>query len=429
MERVHHVVFNDDIDGIISTAIYLHDFIRTDTYRLYPVSTTNKGEKFEALVKSMRLKPEIDFLVILNYENHRRSNLWIDHHWSKIMGDEPVKNNKIIYDPQSKSTARLVHEMTGPKAIIQKYSEKFLNMVDTIGKSDYKSVTFIFNDTHPLMILRAYIERSHHSEMMFGRIIEMISGTHFDFRKTLYQLRLNRKIIWDLKKEAEKVRREILIIGSFSVIRQSRPGKFPRYSEFYIIPKIKYSLRFSTISKEKVYFQIGCNKWHQEENDVDIGKMLSSMSYLIKGGGHYGAGGGIIEQEHCERFLDDLSLTLNKENILEDQNQTEGAPAGEPSAEHPAESNEMEKNGVDANDPVESEAAEKVASGEADNMSEGREQAAESQGEVPASEEASSEPASEEASSAPEPQGDAPAEENTDAQSETEKAESGAQAE
>ena len=359
MDKAHHIVFHDDIDGIISAAIYLHNNVGDDTYRLYPVASTSRGEKFEAMVKAMWLKPESDFLVILDYENHRDSSLWIDHHWSKVIGDEPVINSKIIYNPTATSAARLISKHLKANPNVQEYSETFLDMVDVIDHSDYKTINQIFSDTHPLMLLRAYIERSFHSDMMFCRIVEMIANTHFNFRKALYQLRLSKRIIFDLQKDVERTRKAMVVSGSMSIIRQSRPGKYPRYAEFYINPKVKYSVRLSTISQDKIYFQVGHNKWHEESNEVDIGRLLSSISYLLNGGGHYSVGGGIVLNKDTETLLDDLCINLND---------------GESSM-----SDEMEKVGVDKeNDPIESKAESMVKTGESKNIDEARKKAAES---------------------------------------------------
>ena len=359
MGKVHHIVFHDDIDGIISAAIYLHDSVDTDVYRLYPVSSTSRGEKLESMVKAMRLKSDTDFLVILDYENHKRSDLWIDHHWSKIMGDEPVINSKIIYDPNIASAASLVKKYLKKRLNTPEYSDGFLQMVDTIDKAGYDTVKQIFNDTHPLMVLRAYIERSFHSDMMFCRIVEMISSTNFDFRRALYQLKISRRVIYDLQKDVEKTKRAMLVSQNLSVIRQSRPGKYPRYAEFYINPDIKYSVRLSTIPQNRIYFQVGYNKWHEKPNEVDIGKMLSSINYLLKGGGHYSVGCGIVSQEKAETLLDDLCINLND---------------GESSM-----SDEMEKVGVDKEcDPIESKAESMVKTGDAKNIDDARKKAAES---------------------------------------------------
>lgn len=358
MNKIHHIVFHDDIDGIFSAAIYLHDHVKDNVYRLYPVSSTSRGEKFEVMIRSMGLKNGTDFLVILDYENHERCDFWVDHHWSKTMGEHPVINSKIFYNPTSPSAARLLYENVNESNGL-KLLYDLLNMVDIIDNANYKSVNQIFHDTHPLMILRSYIERSFPSDMMFCRIVEMLSTTHFNLKRALYQLRITDMTVYELRKDVEKAKKAITIAQDISIIRQSRPGKYPRYAEFYIDPKIKYSVRLSTIPQNKIYFQIGYNKWHSEPNEIDIGKMLSSMSYLLKGGGHYSVGGGIASQENTERLLDDLYKNLNKEEALME---------------------DMEKVGVDKEcDPIESKAESMVKTGEANNIAEARKKASESE--------------------------------------------------
>jgi len=356
MDKVHHIVFHDNIDGIISAAMYLNSIVVNDTYRLYPMSSIGKKEKFELIIKSMKLKP-IDFLVILNYENHRESSLWIDHHWSKEIGNDPVINSKVIYDPHASSTARLLNEYLKPISII--YSNSFLDMVDTINKSNYKSLKQIFNDTHPLMVLRAYIEKSFRSEMMFCRIVEMLSSTNFNFKKALYQLKLNRRIIFELQKDVEKTKKAIVISDNMSIIRQSRLGKYPRYAEFYINPKVKYSIRLSTISQNRVYFQIDYNRWHNQLNEVNIGHLLSGIEYLVKSNGHHNIGDGIVHEDNVERLLDNLCINFNNGGL----SMTE----------------EMEKVGVDKEyDPIESKAESMVKTGESKNIDEARKKASKS---------------------------------------------------
>ena len=355
-DTVYHVVFYDDIDGIISAAIFLHKLLESNkTYRLYPASSQSRGDKFESLIKSMKLK-DTDILIILDYEYHTRCNLWVDHHFSPTMGNEQVINDKIVYDPNAKSAASLLLSHGTKHGYVYSYNTGFIKTVDMIDKVEFKSVNQIFTDTNPLMILRAYIERTFHSEMMFSRVVEMLAYTSFDFGKALYQLKIDKKkIILDLQAEAAKTSKEMVICGNMSVIRQSRPGKFPKYAEFYIKPEIKYAVRLSRISMNKLYLQIGSNKWHQEPNSINIGKMLSGIKYLTKGGGHYSVGGGVVEEKDCEELIDDLSVMLNN-----------GVEMSE----------EMEKVGVDKeNDPIESKAEEMVKTGEVKSIDEARKKA------------------------------------------------------
>ena len=361
MNKIHHIVFHDDIDGIVSAAIYLHDQVKNnETYILYPASSTSRGDEFNLMINNMNLKDDYDFLVILDYEYHSRCDLWIDHHWSKSMGDKPIINDKVIYDHNSPSAARLIHTYLLPAISSASYSNKFLDMVDIIDTANYITVDQIFNDTHPLMILRAYIERSFHSDMMLCRIVEMMSRNHFYLEKTLYQLRLSEIIVTELQKnDVDRAKEAMVISGNLSIIRQGRPGKYPRYAEFYIQPEVKYAVRLSNIKKNKVYFQVSYNKWHEEENKINIGRLLSGISYLKSGGGHFNVGGGIVMDNHNERLLDDLCINLND---------------GESSM-----NDEMEKVGVDKeNDPIESKAESMVKTGSAKDIAEARKKAVES---------------------------------------------------
>lgn len=355
----HHVVYNDDIDGIVSAAIYLHNIVRGATYRLYPISSSAKGEKFKSIIKEMNLNKKSDFLVILNFENHEDSDLWIDHHWSDVMGNDPVRNAKVIYDPSAKSSSRLVQSYN-PREDISKYPESFIDHVDMISQSSYKAVDQVFTDTGPMMILRAYVEKVFPSEMIFNRVVEMIVKVHFDFRKAMYQLRLDKNIIFELKKEAEKIGRFMTVIGPFSTVSQRRVNQYPKYSEFFIRPETQYAVRFSSAGNNRMYMQIASNKWGKP-NEINLGKMVSNIPYLIRGGGHYSVASALLEVTDLERLLEEFELNLNKEVRLEHEE-------------------EMEKNAVDKElDPVESKAEEMVKTGDAKDIDEARKKASDSE--------------------------------------------------
>lgn len=356
MNKTHHIVFGGSIDGIMATAIYLHNQVQPlDMYRLYPVFSFIRDDKFPNLIKSINLNKEKDVLIIIDYENHPECDLWVDHHFNEVMGSEPVINSKMSYDPGARSSTRLMQNIKMEK-ISPKYSKAFIDMVEVIDGSEFDSTKFIFTDTHPLMVLRAYLERSFTSEMIYGRIIEMMCNTHFNIKKAIYQLKINTDCVSELRKEAESISKEILVVGDLSIVRQRKPNKFPRYSEFYMRPETKYSLRLTLINSERYHIHIGFNKWCGQPNEINIGSVLSKIPYLIKGGGHYGVGGGIIEEKYIDTLLDDLSqIFYKKEEYMEE---------------------EMEKTGVDkVNDPVESQAEEMVKSGEAIDIHEGREKA------------------------------------------------------
>ena len=113
----------------------------------------------------------------------------------------------------------------------------------------------------------------------------------------------------------------------------------------------------SFIGHDTLYFQISYNKWTDGENNVNIGTMLNQLKYLLKGGGHYNVGGGLLKVNDSEKFLDNLDVNLNK---------------AEPMTEEPE--GGMEKYGVDKEaDPVEAKAEEMVKTGEAKTIQEARE--------------------------------------------------------
>ena len=361
MNKTHHIVFGGNMDGIMAAAIYLHNQVQSlDMYRLYPAFSFIRDNKFPNMVKSINLNKEKDILIITDCENHPECDLWVDHHFNDIMGNEPVINSKMSYNPNAKSSTRLMQNIKSEKAS-PKYSKAFIDTVEMIDGSEFESTKFIFTDTHPLMVLRAYLERSFTSDMIYGRVVEMMCNTHFNIKKAIYQLKIGIDCVNELRKEAESIQKEMLIIGDLSIVRQRKPNKFPRYSEFYVRPETRYSLRLTLINSERYHIQMGFNKWHNQSNEINIGSILSRIPYLIKGGGHYGVGGGIIEEKYIDNLLDDLSqIFYRKENFMEE---------------------EMEKTGVDKiNDPIESKAEEMVKSGEAKSIHDGREKASQLKG-------------------------------------------------
>ena len=351
-EKIHHVVFHNDVDGIVSAAIFLHNVVKDDKYRLYPVMSVARGTKFDKLVKSMPLDSPDETLTILDFENHPRSDFWCDHHWNKLIGKDPVHNDKICYDPLASSAAQLLKDRYG----MQDTPDDLIATNNIIDKALYEDLETIFEDTHPLMLIRAYLECYYPANMTYCRIAEVLANSNLDCVEANKRLGIDDSCILELREKAKKVSRYMEVYNNISVIRQLRPNQYPRYVEFRIRPDIKYSIRFTSISGDKLYLQIGYNKWHKEANNIHIGQLLHGFKYMIRGGGHYGAGGGIMNQRDAEKFLDDISIKLN------------------PKLETKSVEEEMEKLGVDQqNDPVEKEAQDMVKSGEAENIDKARE--------------------------------------------------------
>jgi hypothetical protein len=297
-----------------------------------------------------------DRLVILDFENHPRANLWVDHHWNQSVGGSRVINQKVRYDLSAKSAARIIGK-SGQFYYDGKYDASFLDMVDIIDSADYSNIHEIFNNKHPLMLIRAYLEMAFPSKMMICRIVEVMRDCKFDMNKVVYRLNIGVDVLDELKSAARKAKKNMVVCKSCSILRMKNQGQYPRYSEFYINGSLKYSIRITGISNKRVYIQVGFNKWSGKYNETNIGQLLSSIDYLIKGGGHHDVGGAIAEEDDVESFLDLITDKLNNERDTEME--------------------EMEKYGVAKEDPVEATAESMVKTGEAKTIDDARKKAAE----------------------------------------------------
>jgi hypothetical protein len=149
-----------------------------------------------------------------------------------------------------------------------------------------------------------------------------------------------------------KAKQQMEVYNKISVIRQRRTGQFPRYSEAFIRPDVKYNIRISSIWNKRWHLQVAFNRWHEEKNDLHIGRFLANLNYA-KGGGHYNVGGGFIKEDFIEQFIDDFSKITN--NYKEE---------------------DMEKYGVDKeNDKIEKKAEDLIKTGAAESIDAAREQA------------------------------------------------------
>jgi len=347
MPGTTHIFFHDDVDGIISAALFLYnnEGVR---YRLYPVTSTMRGDKFDTLIASIK-KYKYDIKVILDYQYHSEANLWIDHHYNPTFGDCIIHNENIFYDPKSKSATRLVFKSGTSRYYNLDLVNEGIDMVDMIDSADYPNVEMAFKDKSPMMILRAYLERVYPSEMTYCRIIESIVNNKMDVKEALYRMKIGSESIRELEKAAFQVKDQMVVVGNISIINQKRRKQYPRYSEYLVMPEIKYSIKITPIGNDNVVIQIGFNQWQKSPNKINIGIDLLPIvkDYIITFGGHYNVGSGMVKAENLEQFIDDVTKILNEEE-------------------------DMEKYGVDPTDPVEVRAAELVKEGSVKNIEEGR---------------------------------------------------------
>jgi hypothetical protein len=225
-----------------------------------------------------------------------------------------------------------------------------VSMVDKIDSASYESLSEVFEATDPLMCLSAYLEVEYPSDMMFCRVVEMLVSKHLDVARAMKCLEIDDRYVKKMLEKSAEIKRHIVIFQNFSVIDMQRPNQFPRYSEYYHYPKLKYTVRMNRAKNGDCYVQIGYNQWCGQKNEIDIGAMLRGLSYKKNGGGHYNVGGCTIPWDHRDRFIDDMCINFNPDEV------------------------ELEKYAVDETDPVEQQATEMIKTGQATDMSDAREQ-------------------------------------------------------
>jgi hypothetical protein len=317
----HHVVYHSDVDGIFSGGLYLKYGIKSIiNYRLHPVASYSRGEKFNELIKNLNLGDN-DTLSIFDFEDHKQSTFWVDHHPNKDLGHKPVSNDETIYDPAAYSAFQLIFNYlrkTSEECSKNMHLPELVKHVNMIDAALYPNVNFVFTNASPIMIIRAYLEMTIPNDMIFNRILEILANTEFDLDETIEILNLNASIVEELHNSVMKAKQSMEVYNKISVIRQRRTGQFPRYSEAFIRPDVKYNIRISSVWNKRWHLQVSFNKWHEEKNDLHIGRFLANLDY-VKGGGHYNVGGGFIKEDSVDTFIDDFSNITNnyKEELME----------------------------------------------------------------------------------------------------------------
>ena len=351
----NHIFFHDDLDGIFSAAIFLHENL-SQNYRLYPVTSAMRGKKFKELFLSIK-KLEGDRTVVLDYQYIDGVDFWVDHHYDPQFGDCIIKNEKMSYDPKAKCAAVLVSQMF--EKFISFNSVHDLNMVERIDSADYPTIDYIFNEKDPVMCLRAFLEKclpSTMSPMTYCRIVEVIAHSNMSIQSANSKLGVSSGCVFDLESWARTIKSAMVICEKISIVDQRRENQYPRYAEYLIRPEIKYCIRITPIGSSLVKVSIGFNPWQTESNDVNIGKALSELKsiydiHIMNAGGHFNVGAAVIKDKFLNMFIDLVSQTLYGRG-------------------------DMEKYAVDSTDAVERKASEMVKEGSAKNMTEARKTAA-----------------------------------------------------
>lgn len=326
---LNHIFFHNDVDGIISASLFLNYNMMTDYHDsiLYPVQSTMRGGTMQRIIN----KITDGEIAILDFEHNAKAHMWFDHHFDAEFGPNPIKNGRIFYNPSAKSAVRIIYDHYNFDDSVK----ELIDMVDIIDSASYPDIRFVFESTHPLMVLRAYLETMFPSDMAYSRIVDVIASHGCNVEEAIQRLRIDADSVKSINALAKKVQRDMTVFGRCSVVNQSRSGQYPRYAEYYV-KNLDYAIRISTSGPNQKYIQIGHNSWCGRGNTINLGKLLKSIPY-VKGGGHFNVAAGMINNADEQRFLDDIDIQIN--------------------------GGEMEKYGVDKDDKVESRAQELVKTG------------------------------------------------------------------
>lgn len=358
MSQSYTIYFHDDVDGIVSAALILKHVVKGNPYLLQPVKSSQRGDKFDHIIKNRSYKREP--CIIVDYQHHELADLWIDHHYNKAFGDDPVNTKDMAYNPKAKSAARVIRDMVKKSQLGQftEIDESIINMTDMIDSAGYESIEFIFSSKHPLMMLKAYLEQmSIQLSWSYCRAVEAIVVSDFKLEDAMLMLGITPETVESLRNSAKNIGKAMVVNGGVAITEMKRLYAYPRYSEYFVRPDMKYSFRIIHLGGDRIQTDVGFNQWGNFTNEINIGQMLGGFDYTISGGGHHDVGGSIITADKLEQHIDDITSALNPEDPVVEE--------------------EMEKVGVDKKaDSVEKKAGEMVKTGEVDNLNKAREKAA-----------------------------------------------------
>jgi hypothetical protein len=334
-KKKHYIFFHDDIDGIYTTAMFIHSFIEEHgdgvnfPIRLYPVKTSMRGDKFNSFINDICSKDTSSNIIIIDYQYNYLCNVWIDHHQNKDFtsktADELIEiyNNKyIIYSANKKSATRVLYNymkknQSNKLNVINDLSDDIYN-VDIIDSADYPTVNFVFSSTHPLMILRAYLENIKlYIDNTYCRIVENIVKYNFNINDVLFSMNIDKSEVSNLKKRALRIEKNTIKNIKVGIIYCNSLYEYPRYSEFFVNQDLPFSIRIINRGEESIHCEIAANPWIEFKYNFNIGEFLSNLSYPISGGGHKKVGGAILKTSDLDNFLNQTTIYLNKGEDME----------------------------------------------------------------------------------------------------------------
>ncbi len=322
------IFFHDDIDGIYTTAMFIYVCTPRDVHRLYPLKTSMRGDKFDSMFRCFSGNYR---KIIVDYQYHSDCDVWIDHHQNKSFLGMDAKdiieayNNKVIlYSPGEKSAARTLYSYLDKvnHALIGDLKDPIklhqLALVDMIDSAGYPDVNFVFTNTEPIMILRAYLENIKLSvENTYCRMVECIVHHSFDLKKVLFSLNIDDSEIMYLKKQATRILKKITISKDVGITSCSTMYEYPRYSEYFTNNGLPFSIRIIALGGGRIHCDVSSNPWVKIDREFNIGNFLSGLDYTFSGGGHKGVGGAVLRESDLNRFIDETVSYLNGGDEME----------------------------------------------------------------------------------------------------------------
>ena len=313
----HVIIHHNDFDGVISAAILLNGVLASgDSYSLVPVmyigNDSIHDNMLSNLARSKMSDTDENTVYIVDFLYNKICDVWIDHHRNNDGPDVP-ESAKEFFNPRSKSAASVVMEY------IMKNVEKThasLNMVeavkwaDIIDSASYKSLDEYIEASSPWLQLRLLIE-DYKKDHISARIVELLCNYGFDAGLVVEIIGGINPIMQAFRKKVDSVKGALVVSdGGIGHIITPHQNDFPRYSEFYVRPDIKYSIRSFEVDKKGTRkVSVGFNNWGGFENKINIGKTLKDI-FPTGAGGHFDVGAAFCDESEVHENINKIVSVL-----------------------------------------------------------------------------------------------------------------------
>ncbi len=317
------IFYHNDIDGLYSAACYMW-IHKPSQPKLIPVQSAQRVE-FDQMVED---HVNDGFrIVILDYAFNESAEFWCDHHYNSDFGDdtdntpdtyfpEIAQDPVRIYSRDAKSATALMlglltrtvrKDSNGVTPYVDVSAVMHeVNMIDTAGFPDAK---FVFENDSDIMTLMRHTDNVSTVTEEMNYILNTIVAHNMDTASVNRALKIKAEtFIEDSKFKVKTAEMFLDKVDGTVFLYDIADNKrwIPRYTEYYIFPDCKYSVRaHPQMDGDDLLFKIsvGANPWYKGDGELtDIGCFLSTNEYAISGGGHRGVGGCFIKAEDLFKF-------------------------------------------------------------------------------------------------------------------------------